>query len=188
MRDLTNQQWEHLHPFLPPQKPKVGRPNEEHRTIIVNGILWIDRTGASWRDLPERYGCWSTVASRFDRWRQVGVWQRILEALQQKADAALELDWNVHHVDSSGIRAHQHAAGAKESCPEAEALGRSQGGFSTKIHLRIQGSGKPMVIRLTPGQRHETTEFEPLMEQGAVKRPGAGHPRVRPLRVFDLPN
>ncbi len=97
MRDLTNQQWEHLHPFLPPQKPKVGRPNEEHRTI-VNGILWIDRTGASWRDLPERYGCWSTVASRFDRWRQVGVWQRILEALQQKADAALELDWNVHHV------------------------------------------------------------------------------------------
>jgi transposase len=98
VRDLTNQQWERLHPLLPPQKPKVGRPNEDHRTI-VNGILWIDRTGAPWRDLPERYGCWSTVASRFYRWRQVGVWQRILEALQQQADAAEQLNWNVHHVE-----------------------------------------------------------------------------------------
>jgi transposase len=84
----------------------------------------------------------------------------------------------------SAIRAHQHAAGAKGSSPEAEALGRSQGGFSTKIHLRIEGSGKPMTIRLTAGQRHEVTEFELLMEQGAVKRQGPGRPRVRPLRVI----
>lgn len=62
------------------------------------------------------------------------------------------------------IRAHQHAAGAKQSSPEAEALGRSQGGFSTKMHWRIEGSGKPMTIRLTAGQRHEATEFELLME------------------------
>ena len=111
-RDLTNQQWERLQPLLPPQKPKTGRPNEDHRTI-VNGILWIERTGAPWRDLPERYGSWSTVASRFYRWRFSGIWQGILEALQQKADAAGELDWKVHHVDGSVIRAHQHAAGAK---------------------------------------------------------------------------
>ena len=182
MRDLTNRQWENLHPFLPPQKPKVGRLNEDHRAI-VNGILWIDRTGAPWRDLPERYGCWSTVASRFYRWRKKGIWQRLLEALQQQADVALELNWDVHHVDSSVIRAHQHAAGAKQSSPEAEALGRSQGGFSTKIHLRIEGSGKPMTIRLTAGQRHEATEFEPLMEQGAVKREGPGRPKIRPKRV-----
>lgn len=111
-RDLTNQQWERLQTLLPPQKPKTGRPNEEHR-IIVNGILWIDRTGAPWRDLPERYGSWSTVASRFYRWCKAGIWQRILESLQQQADAAGQLDWKVHHVDGSVIRAHQHAAGAK---------------------------------------------------------------------------
>ena len=104
MRDLTNRQWEILHPFLSPQKPKVGRPNEDHR-IIVNGSLWIDRTGAPWRDLPERYGCWSTVASRFYRcWREVGIWQRILSPLHQQADVVEQLNWNVHYVDSSVIR------------------------------------------------------------------------------------
>jgi transposase len=111
-RDLTNEQWQRLQPLLPPQKPQTGRPNQDHRTI-VNGILWIDRTGAPWRDLPERYGSWSTIASRFYRWRQAGIWQRILETLQQQADAAGQLNWKVHHVDGSVIRAHQHAAGAK---------------------------------------------------------------------------
>jgi transposase len=67
--------------------------------------------------------------------------------------------------------------------PEAEALGRSQGGFSTKIHVRAEGGGKPILFILTPGQRHETQVFEPLMEQGSVKRPQGGRPRVRPGRV-----
>jgi transposase len=53
--DLTNEPWERLHPLLPPQKPRIGRPGRDHRTIL-NGILWILRTGAPWRDLPERYG------------------------------------------------------------------------------------------------------------------------------------
>ena len=145
--------------------------------------MWLNRTGAPWRDLPERYGCWSTVASRFYRWRRRGIWQQILAALQQQADVAQELNWNVHYVDGSVVRAHQHAAGAKKSNPEAEALGRSVGGFSTKIHLRIEGSGKPMAMRLTPGQRHEATEFELLMVQGAVKRLGPGRPKLRPQRV-----
>ncbi len=98
--------------MLPPQEPTRGRPSHDHRTII-NGMLWIDRTGAPWRDLPERYGPWQTVASRFYRWQKAGVWQRILEALQQEADSKGELDWRVHYVDSTVIRAHQHAAGAK---------------------------------------------------------------------------
>jgi transposase len=67
---------------------------------------------------------------------------------------------------------------------EAEALGYSQGGFSTKVHLCAQGQGKLMVIVLTPGQQHEATVFETLMEQGAVRRPGRGRPRRRPRRVI----
>jgi transposase len=110
--DLTNEQWERLKPLLPPQKPKVGRPAEDHRRII-NGILWIDRTGAPWRDLPKRYGPWRTVASRFYRWQKAGIWDGILKALQQDSDAEDELDWQTHYVDSTTVRAHQHAAGAK---------------------------------------------------------------------------
>jgi transposase len=62
--ELTNRQWERLQPLLPPQKPKTGRPAHDHRTIL-HGILWILRTDAPWRDLPERYGPWRTVANRF---------------------------------------------------------------------------------------------------------------------------
>jgi transposase len=64
-----------------------------------------------------------------------------------------------------------------------EALGRSQGGFSTKVHLRAEGNGKPMAIVLTPGERHETTAFERLMDLGAVKRVGPGRPKLRPRRI-----
>ncbi len=111
-RERTDEQWEKLYPLLPPQKPKVGRPAHNHR-LILNGILWILRTGAPWRDLPEHYGPWSTVASRFYRWQKAGIWQRVLCALQQQSDAAGEIDWEKHSVDSTIIRAHQHAAGAK---------------------------------------------------------------------------
>jgi transposase len=62
-------------------------------------------------------------------------------------------------------------------------LGRSQGGFSTKVHLKAEGRGKPLTVLLTPGQQHESTVFEPLMHQGAIRRPGRGRPRVRPCRA-----
>jgi transposase len=110
--ELTDRQWEGLKPHLPPEKPATGRPNVDHRRII-NGILWRERTGAPWRDLPARYGPWSTVYSRFWRWQRAGVWDRLFAAVQRQADAAGRLDWEVHFVDGTGIRAHQHAAGAK---------------------------------------------------------------------------
>jgi transposase len=110
---LTDDQWFRLAPALPPQKPKTGRPAHDHRRI-VEGIRWILRTGAPWRDLPECFGPWRTVASRFYRWRKAGIWDRVLAALQSQAEAAGELDWQEHFVDGSVVRAHQHAAGAKK--------------------------------------------------------------------------
>lgn len=110
--ELTDEEWARIQPLLPPLKPKVGRPNKEHRPII-NGILWVLRTGAPWADLPSQYGKWRTVASRFYRWTAAGVWQQVLEALQAQSDAAGQFDWQLHSVDGSVIRAHQHAAGAK---------------------------------------------------------------------------
>ena len=89
--DLTDRQWERLEPLLPPQRPRTGRPNDDHRRIL-NGILWVHRTGATWRDLPERHGPVGTVSSRFYRWRLAGIWHRVLAALQAAADAKGELD------------------------------------------------------------------------------------------------
>jgi transposase len=187
--DLSDARWQRLQPVLPPEKPWTGQSNEDHRRI-VNGILWVHRTGAPWADLPDRYGPVGTVSSRFYRWRKAGVWDRVLAALQTDAEARGEIDWDLHFIDASVIRAHQHAAGARrdgattEEAQAREALGRSQGGFSTKLHMRAEGGGRPMTAVLTPGQRHEQTALEPLMDRGAVRRPrGRGRPRLRPRRT-----
>lgn len=152
--ELTDEQWERLEPLLPPQKPRTGRPNKDHR-IVINAILRLLRTGAPWRDLPERYGSWKTVASRFYRWQRAEIWQQILAWLQQQADADGNLDWSLHHVDGTIIRAHQHAAGArrlKNPAHPDEALGRSQGGFGTKIHSSAKpgGASREPAERLSP--------------------------------------
>jgi transposase len=181
-KNLTNEQWARLKPLLPPQKPWTGRPNLPHRPLI-NGILWILRTGAPWEELPRRYGKHKTVSSRYYRWCEQGIWERIFADLQTQAETDGSLDWTLHFVDSTIVRAHQHAAGAKGSTPDAEALGRSQGGFSTKLNLRAEGTGKPITFVLQPGQQHESRAFEPLMEQGAVKRRRRSCPRRRPRRV-----
>jgi transposase len=110
--DLTDQQWQQLQPLLPPQKPTTGRPAKDHRTII-NGILWVLRTGAPWRDLPERYGPWPTVASWFYRWRQDGLWDRLLRLVQQQSNIRGKVNWELH------VRAHQHAAGARGKTQKA---------------------------------------------------------------------
>ena len=112
--DVTDAQWQRLEPLLPPEKPRTGRPNHDHRRV-VSGMLWIHRTGAPWRDLPERYGPVGTVSSRFYRWCRAGVWDRILCALQAEADARGEIDWDLHFVDATIVRAHQHAAGARRT-------------------------------------------------------------------------
>ena len=112
--DLTDLEWRRIAPLLPCERPRTGRPNHDHRRI-VNGILWVHRTGAPWRDLPERYGPVGTVSSRFYRWRAAGVWDRLLAALQAEAEAEGRLDWELHFVDAPIVRAHQHAAGARRS-------------------------------------------------------------------------
>jgi transposase len=114
--DLTNEQWARLEPLLPPVRPKRGRPNHDHRRV-VNGMLWRLATGTPWRDLPSEYGPWQTVYSRFRRWQCAGVFDRVLGELQRAGDAMGELDWTLHFVDASVVRAHQHAAGAKGDPP-----------------------------------------------------------------------
>jgi transposase len=112
-RELTDTQWEKLEPHLPPQQPRTGRPNKDHR-LIVNAILWQLRTGAPWRDLPAKYGPWQTVYSRFRKWVDDGTWDQIFEALHEQADEDGQLDWFMHFVDGTSVRVHQHGAGAQK--------------------------------------------------------------------------
>lgn len=81
--DLTDEEFEILKPLLPAERPaKPGCPYRNHRQVL-NGIFWILRTGAPWRDLPDRYGPWSTVSDRYRRWRKQGLWDQILDALSR---------------------------------------------------------------------------------------------------------
>jgi transposase len=114
--ELTDAQWERLEPLLPPQRARTGRPAHDHRTVL-NGILWMLRAGAPWRDLPERYGSWTTVYSRFRRWRDAGIWDRILRELQTEAAHDGTLDDTLAFIDGTNIRAHHHAIGAKKGAP-----------------------------------------------------------------------
>jgi transposase len=110
---LSDAQWARLQPLVTSPQPQVGKPAHDHRRII-DGMLWKLRTGAPWRDLPPRYGPWSTVACRFRRWRLAGVWDRLFAAVQREEDGAGRVDWTVQFVDGTVVRAHQHAAGAKK--------------------------------------------------------------------------
>jgi transposase len=108
--ELADAQWARLAPLLPPRRPGAVRKDDR---LVVNAILWKLATGAPWRDLPERFGAWQSVYTRFWRWTRAGVWDRLLAAVQRQADAAGRLDWERHFVDGTVVRAHQHAAGAK---------------------------------------------------------------------------
>jgi transposase len=103
--DLSDAEWAVIAPLLP-NKPR-GVPRADDRRVL-NGIFWTLRTGSPWRDLPERYGPYTTVYNRYNRWAKAGVWLRIFEALAERSPDAL------HLIDSSIIRAHQHAAGGKK--------------------------------------------------------------------------
>jgi transposase len=108
--ELTDKAWDRIEPLLP-KNGRRGKQWQDHRRVI-NGILWKLRTGAPWRDLPERYGPWQTCYDRFARWQRDGTWDRLLTHTQTKSDAIGDIVWEVS-VDSTIARAHQHAAGAR---------------------------------------------------------------------------
>ena len=113
--DLTDEEFELLLPLLPVERPnKPGHPYRSHRQVL-NGMFWILRTGAPWRDLPPRYGPWNTVYDRFRRWKKQGLWQQILDALEAQARQMDQIDFTFGALDGSVVRAHKAAAGAKKT-------------------------------------------------------------------------
>jgi len=106
--EMSDAEWERVKDLLPPEHTgKPGRPSGENRTAL-NGILWIARSGAPWRDLPERYGSWSTLYDKFARWSNLGIFEKIFDIL------SIDADMQDLSIDGTIIKVHQHAAGAKK--------------------------------------------------------------------------
>jgi len=101
---ISDAQWERIKDLLPGKPGDAGVTAKDNR-LFIDAVLWIAKTGAPWRDLPARFGKWNNVWKRLSRWAKKGVWQRVFEALQDP-----DLEWLI--LDSTVIRAHQHAAGA----------------------------------------------------------------------------
>ncbi|MFC5017048.1 IS5 family transposase [Streptomyces lienomycini] len=177
--ELSDAEWEFVRPLLP--ESLRGRKRLDDRRVL-NGIVWKFRTGTAWRDVPERYGPWATLHTRFRRWAADGTFDRMLRAAQAKADAAGDIEWLVS-VDSTVVRAHQHAAGARKGGRDP-ALGRSRGGLTSKIHLACDGRGRPLGFVVTGGNTNDCTRFTAVMDTIRVPRIGPGRPRVRPDHVL----
>ncbi|WP_398864413.1 IS5 family transposase [Streptomyces sp. C11-1] len=178
--ELSDAEWEFVRPLLP--ESLRGRKRLDDRRVL-NGIVWKFRTGTAWRDVPERYGSWATLHTRFRKWAADGTFDRMLRAAQAKADAAGDIEWLVS-VDSTVVRAHQHAAGARKRGLRDPALGRSRGGLTSKIHLACDGRGRPLGFVVTGGNTNDCTRFTAVMEAIRVPRIGPGRPRVRPDHVL----
>jgi transposase len=185
--ELSEAQFARIEPLLPDRyhHGNAGHPFNDHRPLL-NGIFWILRTGAPWRDLPERYGPWQTVFYRFNRWRADGTWSRIVTSLLDELDQRGKIDHHFWCVDGSNVRGSRAAAGARKNArparrlggrkemqmqePQDHALGRSRGGFGTKVHVVCDKRGIIVAIHVTAGQRHESKAFAATMARRLFHR------------------
>ena len=115
--ELSDEQWVLIEPLLPRRYGRGGQW-KDHRQVL-NGMFWRLRTGAPWRDIPERYGSWKTIYDRFNRYRRDGTLDQMLEALQVRLDRDGLIDWNLWCIDGTTVRATRAAAGAgKRGAPK----------------------------------------------------------------------
>ena len=157
-----------------------GRKSQKDRNVI-EGILYILRTGAPWRDLPLWFGSWKTVNSRFYRWRQSGLWEYLFETLSR---LLADKEWLM--VDSTIVRVHQHGSGPVGG-QEPQAMGISKGGLSSKIHAVCDALGYPLDFIITCGQRGDCPQaralLEPHIEEAVLALLDAGYDSDE-LRAF----
>ncbi len=137
-----------------PNKPR-GVPRVDDRRVL-NGIFWVLRSGAPWRDLPKSYGPPTTCYNRFVRWRRAGIWDRILNGLATGHDAAVQM------IDTSIVRVHQHGACIAEN--REQHMGRSRGGLTSKVHAVVDANGLPVRLGLTPGEAHDSRLCSVLLD------------------------
>ncbi len=158
---LTSREFDCIYSFLQ-SHPRVYAGSKKDCRRFLNAVKWILRSGAQWRLLPEHLGKWNSVHKRFQRWSTKGIFEQTASALSaQNAD----FEWLC--VDSTIVRAHMSAAGASKKFggQKEQQLGRSRGGFTSKLHLKTDAHGNPLKVILTAGQRHDAPLFFKLFEE-----------------------
>ena len=189
--ELNDTQWSVISDLFPCSSDR-GRPRRDDRTLL-NAIFWMLCSGAAWRDLPERYGPWQTAYDRFSEWKQAGLFDQILRHLHLRLDAQELIDLDTWMVDATSIRASKQAAGArkKKDDPSDQALGRSRGGLTTKIHMLCDSHGIPLAVDVFAGHRQESTQLETLLASVSIPQQ-RGRSRCRPKQLladkgYDIP-
>jgi transposase len=152
--ELSDHEWTAITPMLPNKPRGVPRVNDLR---VLNGIFWILRSGAPWRDLPDEFGPYTTCYNRFVRWRRAGVWSRIMDALAMAHDAAVQM------IDTSIVRVHQHGACIIRN--RRQSMGRSRGGLTSKIHAVGDTNGLPVRLALTAGEAHDNRLASKLLSR-----------------------
>jgi transposase len=142
--ELSDSEWGH-HQAVPAEQ--IARRLACNDRRVLNGIFWVLRSGAPWRDLPVCYGPRTTCYNRFVRWRRAGVWDRVMDSLAAAHDAAVQM------IDTSVVRVHQHAACIARN--RSQSMGRSRGGLTSKIHAVVDTNGLPVRLGLTAGEAHD---------------------------------
>lgn len=137
----------------------IHKKNVARLHNFIEAICYMSRAGCSWRLLPKNYGSWRSLHKRFKQWSERDIWKQLFE--KHKVDPDLEYLM----IDSSIVRAHACAAGYGKNSQEKEALGRSKGGFTTKIHAAVDALGNPLKFSLTAGQRHDITQADFLTKE-----------------------
>jgi transposase len=148
--ELSDDEWIAIKPMLPNKPRGVPRVNDRR---VLNGIFWVLRSGAPWRDLPSNFGPYTTCYNRFVRWRRAGVWAKLMSALADDHDAAVQM------IDTSIVRVHQHGACITRN--RRQSMGRSRGGLTSKIHALVDTNGLPVRLALTAGEVFARTAIQP---------------------------
>lgn len=149
--------WEQILLFLIETKG-IHTKNENSLRRFVEGVWYVLRGGCQWRLLPSCYGHWRAVHRRFKAWSDRGIWEGILVCVSKDYDGESVM------IDATVVRAHPCACGYKRDSQDHEALGRSKGGFTTKIHAVVDALGQALRFTLTPGQHHDITQASALLE------------------------
>ena len=153
---IKTAEWQIILSYLKSRKD-IRTGNEEKLRLFLEAIWYISRSGCQWRLLPSYYGSWRAVHRRFKRWSEKGVFEDLFEYVKQEPDKSEVM------LDSTIVRAHACSSGLKKDRGTEECLGRSRGGFTTKIHTIVDALGNPLKFLLTPGQRNDITQAEELV-------------------------